>query len=290
MSWGITLPPELTSRSALEPLDRRKLKDKNAGKPSYAIVFAGRELLLNEQGTMYWSCSTQGVPDAFSQEAIVQHYVLGSDSRSVFHAVELADAPSDIQRKDLRSVMRQIAESDGEPLAMAASLLNWGRKTQFCAACGGSLVTVSAERYKACGQCQAHYYPPVSPCVIVLISKGDEILLARSPRHKPGMFTLLAGFVEPGETVEQALAREVHEESGVRVKNLRYIASQPWPFAHNLMLGYHAEFESGELVLDRDELEAGDWFHIDQLPELPPMFTLSRQLIEHHIASKKSVS
>ena len=109
MSWGITLPPELTSRSALESLDRRKLSDKDTGKPVYAIVFAGRELLLNEQGTMYWSCSTQGVPDAFSQETIVQYYVLGSDSRSVFHAVELAGASSDIQRKDLRSVMRQVS-------------------------------------------------------------------------------------------------------------------------------------------------------------------------------------
>lgn len=290
MSWGITLLPELISRNASESLDRRQLTDKDAVKPAYAIVFSGRELLLNEQGAMYWSCSTQGVPGAFSQETIVQHYVLGSDSRAVFHAIEVADVASGAQREDLRSAMGQVAESDAEPLAMAASLLNWGRKTQYCAACGGTLVAISEERYKACGQCQAHYYPPVSPCVIVLVSKGDEVLLARSPRHKPGMFTLLAGFVEPGETVEQALAREVYEESGVRVRNLQYIASQPWPFAHNLMLGYHAEFESGELVLDKDELEAGGWFRIDQLPELPPMFTLSRQLIEQYIARKKSVS
>ncbi|WP_345194582.1 NAD(+) diphosphatase [Kistimonas scapharcae] len=290
MNWGITLPPELTSRIASESLDRRQLTVKDAGKPEYAIVFSGRELLLNEQGAMYWSCGTQGVPSAFSQETIVQHYVLGSDSQAVFHAVEIAGAAPDLQPEDLRSAMGLAAESDAEPLAMAASLLGWGRKTQYCAACGGTLVAISEERYKACSQCQAHYYPPVSPCVIVLVSKGNEILLARSPRHKPGMFTLLAGFVEPGETVEQALAREVYEESGVRVKNIRYIASQPWPFAHNLMLGYHAEFESGDLVLDRDELEAGDWFHIDQLPELPPRFTLSRQLIETYIAKIKPVS
>ena len=290
MNWGITLPPELTSRRTLDSLDRRKLTDKDTGKPVYAIVFAGRELLLNEQGAMYWSCSAKGVPDAFSQERIVQHYVLGSDSRAVFHAVELADAPTEVMREDLRSAMAQTAESDGEPLAMAASLLSWGRKTQYCTACGGALTAIPAERYKACAQCQAHVYPPVSPCVIVLVSKGDEILLARSPRHKPGMFTLLAGFVEPGETVEQALAREVYEESGVKVKNLRYIASQPWPFAHNLMLGYHAEFESGDLVLDKEELEAGGWFHTDQLPALPPMFTLSRQLIEQHLTGRKTVS
>ncbi len=128
------------------------------------------------------------------------------------------------------------------------------------------------------------YYPQIAPCIIVAIRRDDAILLAQHTRHRNGVHTVLAGFVEVGETLEQAVAREVMEESGIRVKNLRYVTSQPWPFPQSLMTAFMADYADGEIVVDKKELLTADWYRYDDLPLLPPPGTVARRLIEDTVA------
>ena len=125
--------------------------------------------------------------------------------------------------------------------------------------------------------------------MIVLVTRGDEILLARSPRFNPGVYSTLAGFVEAGESVEQCVAREVFEEVGLEVDNLEYLGSQGWPFPHSLMLGFYARYRSGEIVMQADEIEDARWFALDDLPLLPPTNSISRYLIELYLARRSGL-
>ena len=136
---------------------------------------------------------------------------------------------------------------------------------------------------KVCPKCDLHSYPRLSPSIIVLVEKGDEILLARSPHFPPGLYSTLAGFVEPGETAEEAVSREVFEEVGIQVKNIRYQLSQPWPFPHSLMLGFNAEYMAGEIKIDGVEIEDAHWYNINNLPKLPIYASIARWLINQFI-------
>jgi len=151
---------------------------------------------------------------------------------------------------------------------------------RYCGRCGSRMQAVDWELAMQCHHCDHRCYPRISPCIIVAITKGEQILLARSKRHPAGLYSVLAGFVETGESLEQALAREVMEEAGIEVKNIRYVASQPWPFPHSLMCGYTAEWAAGDLHIDPIELEHGDWFAFDQLPSIPNEGTIAHRLIQ----------
>lgn len=131
-----------------------------------------------------------------------------------------------------------------------------------------------------CDDCGIHAYPRLSPSIIVLIHKGSQVLLARNQRFPKGMYSTLAGFVEPGESIEETLVREVKEEVGVNVHRLRYQGSQSWPFPNSLMLGFHAEYESGDIVLQEDEIADARWFDCDALPDIPGNVAISRWLID----------
>lgn len=150
----------------------------------------------------------------------------------------------------------------------------------YCSHCGQPLKEVQDELAVYCELCDYRTYPRISPCMIVAVYRGNQVLLARGARHPEGLYSVLAGFVESGESLEQCVHREVFEETGVRVKNLRYITSQSWPFPHSLMAGFIAEYAGGELVLDQDELLEGGWFAFDDLPTTPPAGTIAAQLIE----------
>jgi len=134
-----------------------------------------------------------------------------------------------------------------------------------------------------CEACGISSYPRLSPSIIVLVHRGREVLLARNHRFPDGMYSTLAGFVEPGESIEETLIREVEEEVGVLVKNLEYLGSQPWPFPNSLMLGFHAEYESGEFVLQEEEIADAQWFHYTGLPNKPAMVSISGWLINDFI-------
>lgn len=162
----------------------------------------------------------------------------------------------------------------------ATQYMDWYKNHQFCGRCGTKSEMKSDEFAMACPSCGLIAYPRISPAVMVLIEHGNELLLARSPHFKPGVFSALAGFVEPGETLEQCAIREVREEVGVEITNLRYFKSQPWPFPNSLMLAFFADYVSGEITPDPTEIEAAGWFSKDELPRLPDPVSIARHLID----------
>lgn len=171
-------------------------------------------------------------------------------------------------------------------LAFASQIGTWAREHRFCGSCGQPMEQAAGQRMMQCLPCQLQQYPRLSPSMIVLITRGDEILLARSARYVSGMYSTLAGYVEPNETVEGCVVREVREEVGVEITDLKYIASQNWPFPHSLMLAFHAQYVSGDIVPQLDEIEDAQWFNIHDLPKLPAQNSIARYLIELYVAQR----
>ena len=161
-----------------------------------------------------------------------------------------------------------------------AELLYWERSNRFCGVCGGRM-KMHTNISKQCEQCGKEQWPQVAPAVIVLIHRGpDEVLLARGRSFRSNFYGLIAGFVETGETLEEAVHREVMEETGLRIQNLRYFGSQPWPYPSGVMVGYNADYLCGELHVQRDELRKAAWFRRDNLPNLPEKLSIARKLID----------
>lgn len=166
---------------------------------------------------------------------------------------------------ELRSVMAQLSPRDAELAATAKAVLGWHASHGFCAACGARSVVAQAGWRRDCPACGTQHFPRTDPVVIMLVTRGNAVLLGRSPGWPPGMMSLLAGFLEPGETVEAAVRREVWEEAGVRVGRVEYLASQPWPFPASLMLGCRGEALSEAITLDAHELESAQWVPRERL-------------------------
>lgn len=186
-----------------------------------------------------------------------------------------------------------LALSDADLFALggrACQVQHFLTTHQYCGRCGTMTVQDRDELAVICPECEFQCYPRISPCIIVGIYRDDEILLARGVRHPEGLFSVLAGFVESGESLEQCLHREVYEEVGIEVTDLRYIASQTWPFPHSLMAGFIARYKSGELKLEPSELIAGGWYKVDDLPTIPPPGTIAGKLIATVIAEVKARS
>jgi NAD+ diphosphatase len=162
----------------------------------------------------------------------------------------------------------------------ATQLLDWQANHRFCGKCGTPTAMKPGELAMQCPACGLLAYPRISPAVMVLVRDGNKLLLGRSPHFKPGVFSALAGFVEPGETLEECAAREVREEVGVEIANLRYFHSQPWPFPNSLMVAFFADYAGGTITPDTNEIEAADWFPLDALPILPEPISISRRLID----------
>lgn len=160
---------------------------------------------------------------------------------------------------------------------------------QCCSCCGSSLEKILETTEKKCTNCHRSFFPKLSPAVLVLIQRGDEILLARGPQHPVEMYTVLAGFIDLGESAEQTVHREVREEVGLEVTNLKYFGSQSWPFPDSFMMAFTADYLSGEITIDPNELEEARWFHCDELPLLPPSSTLSRKLIDDFLIRKNRI-
>ena len=189
------------------------------------------------------------------------------------------------QPADMENV-RRLLNADKQLFQLVGrgvQLAEFYRSHHWCGYCGSEMQHSAKEFACLCENCGERYYPQIAPCIIVAIRKGDSILLAQHQRHKRPIFTVLAGFVEAGETLEECAHREVMEESGLKIKNLRYVASQPWPFPHSLMCAFTAEYESGEINIDPHELKSAGWFNVSQLPLIPEVGTIARRLIEDTI-------
>ncbi len=259
-----------------------------AASESLAFAFRDRHLLvhLNEDGARAPSLLEL---DATQLEPVRRQY-LGTYHGHDVVSLQLpddAEAPAGMAFKDLRSLFFRLDQPIFWIAARAVQIVAWDRDHQRCGRCGSATEDHPNERSKRCPGCGLTHYPRLAPAVIVLIERGDEVLLGRSPHFPPGMFSTLAGFVEPGESLEQAIAREIEEEVGVQVDNIRYFGSQPWPFPNSLMVGFRADYAGGDVVVDPEELEDAAWFHLDDLPTLPSAISIARALIDAWICERR---
>ncbi|KGE03535.1 NAD(+) diphosphatase [Pseudohaliea rubra] len=201
-------------------------------------------------------------------------------------AVELETAQLDPMQHHCGSLYQLLGRVD-EPLfalaGRAAQLLAWERDHRFCGRCGAPMVLDARERAMRCDGCARSVYPRISPCVIVLVTRGDYLLLARNARTRRPFYSTLAGFVEAGESLEHCVAREVREEVAVEVETPRYFSSQPWPFPDQLMVGFHARYASGAICCQPEEIAHADWFHYRDLPPIPPAGSIAGQLIQSYL-------
>lgn len=181
---------------------------------------------------------------------------------------------------DLRGLLDTIGDELFWIAGRANHLLDWDRSHRCCGRCGNPTEDKAGERAKVCPACGLINYPRLSPAVIVAVVKDDQLLLARNHRFRGPYYSVLAGFVEPGETLEQCVQREIREEVSISVTNIRYFGSQPWPFPNSLMVGFVADYASGEIQVDNCELMEAHWFSADALPKIPPRVSIARQLIE----------
>lgn len=186
-----------------------------------------------------------------------------------------------LSQASFRSLLSSIDADCFELIASASQLLTWEQDHQYCCRCGTRVHIHAHENAMCCHACGYRQYPRINPCVIVLITQGDQVLLARNANFKANYFSCIAGFIEPGERVEQALHREVKEEIGVEIKNLRYISSQSWPFPHSLMLGFICDYAGGDIQVDGHEIVEARWGRLEDFPERPGHYAISGQLMQH---------
>ena len=213
---------------------------------------------------------------------------LGRYGRTNCFVAEVGDTialPSAMCFKGLRSLFGVVDEDLFSLAGRAVQILHWQREHRFCGKCGTAMENRATELAKICPACGFVSFPRLSPAVIMSITRKDSILLARAPRFPPGMYSTLAGFVEPGETLEEAVKREVREEVNVQIGNITYVASQPWPFPHSIMIGFSADYIDGEIVIDNDEIEDARWFSVRDLPVLPSKITIARLLIDNFVSA-----
>jgi NAD+ diphosphatase len=199
-----------------------------------------------------------------------------------------AEPPPGMAFLGLRRLWGLLAEEVWKLAGRAVQIVEWDRTHRYCGRCGAGTERKADEFARVCPRCGLQVFPRLSPAVIVRIERGDEILLARSPRFAPGVYSTIAGFVEPGESLEQAVAREVREEVGIEVADIRYFGSQPWPFPNSLMVGFVASWKSGDLRRQEEEIEDAGWFTVDTLPGLPFPLSIARALIDDFIARRQA--
>ncbi len=222
----------------------------------------------------------------FGAMAKARHYLGRLDDLDCW-AFGLGEPPAGWRAVALRSAMLQFPATLMGVAARAAMVLEWDRAHQFCGVCATPTEPQARERSRKCPACGHVAYPRLSPAMMVLVWRGRELLLARSPHYAKGMFSALAGFVEPGESIEDCIHREVAEEVAVRVRGPRYYGSQSWPFPHSLMVAYTAEWVAGNIVPQEDEIEAAAWFDIDALPAIPPRFSIAGHLIRDTVEAMR---
>ncbi len=211
---------------------------------------------------------------------------LGKGPGNTDYAVDLhseAQPGADFEWIPLRSLVGRIDDESFKLWGKAAQTLHWRKTHRFCGSCGAETVDHPSQQARVCPACSLTWYPRISPCIIVLINRGEEMLLARSPRFTEGMYSTLAGFVEPGESVESTLHREIAEEVAIEIKNIRYFGSQPWPFPGQLMLGFIADYAAGEIRSDGVEISDAGWYHFRHLPMIPGLGTIAGRMIRRQV-------
>jgi NAD+ diphosphatase len=217
------------------------------------------------------------------EEAVLVGTLAGAPCRALARPADAA-VPPGLEAAGLRGLFGRLPEELWQVAGRAMQLLEFARTHRLCGACGTPTTRVPGEHSRRCPACTLTVYPRVAPAIIVLVRRGDEALLAHGPKFPASFFSTLAGFVEPGESLEETLDREVREEAGIEVANPRYFGSQPWPFPHSLMVGFTADYAGGDLRVDGVEIGEARWFRADALPPIPPRVSIARALIDAWVA------
>ena len=256
--------------------------DQSPGR-AWWFLFSGSRLLVEKDGAHALIPSAESARDL--GVAVVREQYLGTLEGKPCYAgeVEGGEAPSGMVFEGLRTLFGRMGDAFFAVALTASHLVEWNRTSLFCGRCGAGLAPRKDERAKECGRCGLLVFPRISPAVIVLIERGDRVLLARAARFADGFYSVLAGFVEPGESLEEAVFREVEEETAIEVTDIRYFGSQPWPFPDSLMIGFTARYAGGDLRVDGKEILDGDWFTVDNLPKIPGKISIARRLIDWFI-------
>ena len=260
--------------------------EESAAAPYLWFIFQGERLLVPTAENAAVSVCTCS-PTQLGIEPIYSQF-LGRYGRTNCFVAEVNDTtplPSTMCFKGLRSLFGVVDEDLFSLAGRAVQILHWQREHRFCGRCGATMKNRATELARICPACDFVSFPRLSPAVIMSIVKAKKILLARSPHFPPGMYSTLAGFVEPGETLEEAVKREVREEVRVRIGNISYVASQPWPFPHSIMIGFSAAYIDGEIAIDTNEIEDAGWFSVRDLPVLPAKTTIARLLIDNYVSA-----
>lgn len=260
--------------------------NQHTGFSNYFLIFHKDKLILQTNYTPFVDVN----PDLLSNGLRNHHQIGEWDGKSVCCAEWLSDDPIPQQHTilPLKRAIERLTVEWYPFVARALAIIQWDNNNLFCGRCSHATIRVNHHFEKKCPACALLFYPRISPSVIVLIEKGDYLLMARSPHFAPGVFGLIAGFVEAGENLEETIHREVEEEVGLKIKALRYTGSQSWPFPDSLVIGFRAEYDSGELRVDHSELEVAGWYRYDDLPGYPSTsVSIARKLIDQFVLEKQ---
>jgi NAD+ diphosphatase len=263
--------------------------------PAWWFAFAGSKLLVRLEGTV------SHVPQLISLKEIglvpIRTQYLGTLDDQPCYSAELPKdalaqlneviAPDGMSLRGLRELYGTLDEDLFVLSGRAIQIVEWDRTHQYCGHCATGTTQLPNERAKRCPKCGLVNYPRLSPAIIVLVCRGEELLLGRAHRFPPGMYSVLAGFVEPGESLEETVMREVREEVGIEVKDIRYFGSQPWPFPNSLMIGFTATYASGDIIIEPQELVDAAWFNKHNLPQIPPKLSIARKLIDWFVSTPR---
>ena len=247
----------------------------------YYFVFCKDDVLLMplDDGSFTIPCQEEPPTEVKPWTHIMNISPMADGTKVVTYQIEMPPADSELPPYPLRQSYYKLPRELYLKAGKCQELLYWDRNTKYCGVCGAPM-RMDTDISKKCTECGKEIWPQLATAVIVLIHRGDEVLLVRAKNFRTDFYGLVAGFVETGETLEEAVAREAMEETGVTITNIRYFGSQPWPYPCGLMVGFHADYVSGEIHLQRSEIAKGGWFTRDNLPTIPEKLSIARMLLD----------
>ena len=254
----------------------------------YWFVFCKTDLLLEKQGDAF-AIPYEEEPPVPTKPWTTVHHITPFDNGSTVRAFSIDSPVSGNDRFEMCGLRQSYYKLPLDVYLKAGKcqeILYWDQNTKFCGVCGAPM-KLHTDISKRCTECGKEVWPQLATAVIVLIHRGDEVLLVHARNFRGDFYGLVAGFVETGETLEEAVVREVREETGIEITNIRYFGSQPWPYPCGLMVGFNADYVSGDIHLQRSELSAGNWFRSDNLPHIPEKLSIARMLLDHWLEGKQ---